>query len=223
MLTAIETWLTTDSPRPLRAGEVHLWRARLEPTAALRDTLSPDEWMRAGRFHFARDRERHVATRGLVRTILAGYLDADPHEIAFTTGPHGKPAILNPATLLRFNVSHSGDLMLLAITHGRELGIDLELMQENLPFETLADHYFEPEEAWELRQLPAAQRAWKFYDVWTCTEARLKAGGAGLARGSHVLDPDRWSLLKLTPAAGFTAALAVEGGDFLLECCSWPS
>jgi 4'-phosphopantetheinyl transferase len=223
MLTAIEHWNTTDTPRPLRAGEVHLWRARLEPTAELRDTLSPEEWIRASRFHFERDRERHVATRGLVRTILAGYLHVDAHEIEFATGAHGKPEIRNPATLLRFNVSHSDNLMMLAVTHGRELGIDLELMQQNLPFETLADHYFDPEEAWELRQLPANQRAWKFYDVWTCTEASLKASGVGLANGPRVLDPDRWSLLKLAPAAGFTATLAVEGGDFQVECCSWPT
>lgn len=223
MLTAIETWQTTDSPRPLRPGEVHLWRARLEPTAALSETLSTEEWIRAGRFHFERDRDRHVATRGLVRTILSGYLDVDAHEIEFNVGPHGKPALLNPASMLRFNVSHSDDLMLLAVTYGREIGIDLEHMQPNLPFETLADHYFDPEEAWELRQLPVEKRAWKFYDVWTCTEARLKAGGTGFAEGGRVLDPDRWSMLKLAPAAGFAAALAVEGVDFQLECCSWPS
>jgi len=223
MLTAIETWQTTNQPQPLRVGEVHLWRARLEPTPALLETLSPGEWMRAGRFHFERDRDRYLATRGLVRTILAGYLLVEPHEIEFGTGLHGKPEIRTPGTLLRFNLSHSDDLMLLAVTHGRELGIDLEQMQEHLPFETLADHYFDPEEAWELRQLPRAQRAWKFYDVWTCTEARLKASGLGLAHGAQPLDEDRWSLLKLAPAAGFTAALAVEGADFHLECCSWPT
>ncbi len=223
MLTAIEHWQTTDHPQPLRVGEVHLWRARLEPTPALLETLSPDEWMRAGRFHFERDRDRYLTARGLVRTILSGYLGVDAHEIEFGTGPYGKPEIQEPGTLLRFNVSHSDNLMLLAVTHGREIGIDLEHMQPHLSFETLADHYFHPEEAWELRQLPREKRAWKFYDVWTCTEARLKASGVGLANGPRVLDPDRWSLLKLTPQAGFAAALAVEGADFHLECCSWPT
>ena len=223
MLTAIETWQTTNSPPPLRPGEVHLWRARLDPTPALLETLSPEEWMRAGRLHFERDRDRFLAARGLVRTILGSYLEVDPHAIEFGVGEHGKPEIRDPATLLRFNVSHSDDLMLLAVTHGRELGIDLEHMKPHLSFETLADHYFDPEEAWELRQLPREERAWKFYDVWTCTEAQLKANGAGLAHGARVLDADRWSLLKLTPAAGFAAALAVEGADFHLECCSWPT
>ena len=111
--------------------------------------------------------------------------------------------------------------MLLAVTHARDLGVDLEFMRHDMPFETLADHYFDPEAAGDLRLLPAAQRAWKFYDVWTCTEARLKAHGVGIADGLHVVEPDRWSLLKLTPAAGYAAALAVEGGDFQLECWSW--
>ncbi len=222
MLTAIETWQTTSEPQPLRVGEVHLWRARLAPTPALLETLSPGEWMRAGRMHFERDRDHFLAARGLVRTILSRYLGVDPHAIEFGTGEYGKPEIREPATLLRFNVSHSDDLMLLAVTHARELGIDLEQMKPHLSFETLADHYFDPEEAWELRQLPRENRAWKFYVVWTCTEARLKASGVGLAHGSRVLDPERWSLLKLTPAAGFAAALAVEGTEFHLECCSWP-
>ena len=222
MIIALENWQSTREPAPLRAGEVHLWRAPLEPTPELSATLSPGEWLRASRFHFERDRERFIATRGLLRTILACYTGIAPADLNFTAGAHGKPELDGPGTSLRFNLSHSDDLMLLAVTHFREVGVDLEFMRANLPFETLADHYFDPEEAWDLRLLPAAQRAWKFYDTWTCTEARLKAGGTGLANGFHVVEPDRWSLLKLTPAAGYTAALAVEGGDFQLECWSWP-
>ena len=111
--------------------------------------------------------------------------------------------------------------MLLAVTHVREIGVDVEFMKDNVPFETLADHYFDPEDAWDLRLLPASQRAWKFYDIWTSTEAQLKANGIGLAEGPHVSDKHRWSLLKLKPAEGYTAALAVEGGDFNLTCWSW--
>lgn len=222
MIVALENWQSARAPAPLRAGEVHLWRAPLTPTPELSATLSPEEWLRASRFHFERDRERFIATRGLLRTILAGYTGTAAAELNFTTGAHGKPELDGLANSLRFNLSHSDDLMLLAATHFREVGVDLEFMRANLPFETLADHYFDPEEAWDLRLLPAAQRAWKFYDTWTCTEARLKAGGTGLAHGFQVVEPDRWSLLKLTPAAGYTAALAVEGGDFQLECWSWP-
>ena len=221
MITALENWQLTRRPAALRAGEVHLWRAALELTSELEETLSPAEGIRAERFHFARDRGRFIAARGLLRSILGEYLDTAPRALRFRTGPHGKPELDDAQSSLRFNLSHSDGLMLLAVTHAREIGVDLEFMRHDMPFETLADHYFDPEDAWDLRLLPAAQRAWKFYDVWTCTEARLKAHGVGIANGFHVVEPDRWSLLKLTPAAGYAAALAVEGGDFQLECWSW--
>ncbi len=221
MIIALENWQPAFAPAPLRAGGVHLWRAPLTPTAELSATLSPADWIRAERFHFAKDRERFIAARGLLRTILAEYLGADPRELHFRTGAHGKPELADCASSLRFNLSHSDDLMLLAVTHARDIGVDLEFMRHDVPFEALADHYFDPSDAWDLRLLPVAQRAWKFYDVWTCTEARLKAHGVGLANGFQVVEPDRWSLLKLTPTAGYAAALAVEGGEFHLECWSW--
>ena len=222
MLIATEQWNTADAATPLRAGEVHLWRAQLTPTTALRETLSPEEWLRAARFHFERDRERFIATRGIVRSVLGSYLGIAPGELRFRTGAHGKPHLDGVCTSLRFNLSHSDDLLLLAVTHAREIGIDVEFMRGDVPFETLADHYFHPEDAWDLRLLPAEKKAWKFYDIWTTTEAQLKAGGTGLADGPRVVEPDRWSLLRLSPAAGYAAALAIEGGDFQLGCWSWP-
>ena len=216
-------WKTATSHPPIGPGEVHVWRAPLAETdvPALGQVLSPDEWIRAERFHFALDRARFISGRGLLRTILGRYLDLSPRDLRFTHGPHGKPELAGVCSSLQFNLSHSDDLMLLAVTHARAVGIDLEMMRDNVPFQTLADYYFEPEDAWDLRLLPPDQRAWKFYDLWTSAEARLKATGIGLARGLKVITPDRWSLLKLTPAAGYTAALAVEGEDFQLECWSW--
>lgn len=207
----------------LGPGEVHVWRARLDETdaAVLGEVLAPGEWIRAQRFHFERDRERFIVGRGLLRTILGRYLERAPQDLRFTQGPHGKPELDGGCSSLRFNLSHSDDLMLLAVTHARAVGIDLELMRENVPFEVLADYYFEPEDAWHLRLLPPAQRAWKFYDLWTSAEARLKADGAGIARGLKILEPDRWSLLKLAPAEGYAATLAIEGGGFQVAYWSW--
>lgn len=222
MIVAVEHWQPGTAAPPLRAGEVHLWRANLVATPELEAVLSPAELVRAARFHFEKHRQRYLAGRGILRHVLAGYLGLEPREVRFVTGPHGKPALDDTSTALHFNLSHSGDLMLLAVTHAREIGVDVEFMKDNVPFETLADHYFTPEDAWDLRLLPADQRAWKFYDVWTCTEARLKASGVGLSLGTRVVEPDRWSLAKLCPAPGYAAALAVEGGDFQLACWSWP-
>jgi 4'-phosphopantetheinyl transferase len=216
-------WKTATDAPPLGPGEVHVWRAQLAgaDTPALSQILSPDERIRAGRFHFAGDRARFISGRGLLRTILGRYLDLPPAELKFTHGPHGKPELTGVCSSLQFNLSHSDDLMLLAVTHARAVGIDLEMMRDNVPFQALADYYFEPEDAWSLRLLPPAQRAWKFYDLWTSAEARLKATGIGLTKGLKVIASDCCSLLKLTPAAGYTAALAVEGEGFRLECWSW--
>jgi len=216
-------WKAAREHPALSAGEVHLWRARLSETDAgeLSDLLSPAEWIRAQRFHFPGDRARFIAGRGLLRTILGRYLDLPPRELRFAHGPHGKPELEGVCSSLTFNLSHSDDLLLLAVTHGRAVGIDLELMRGNVPFQTLADYYFEPEDAWGLRLLPEPQRAGKFYDLWTSAEARLKASGRGLAQGLRLIEPDRWSLLKLTPAEGYAAALAVERGDFQLAYWSW--
>jgi 4'-phosphopantetheinyl transferase len=216
-------WKPAPENPGLRPGEVHVWRVSLQDAnpEELGPLLSPAEWMRARRFHFERDQQRFICGRGLLRRILAQYLETDPHELRFTEGPHGKPELTGTCSALRFNLSHSDDLMLLAVTHTRAIGIDLELMRDNVPVETLADYYFEPEDAWRLRLLPPAQRVWKFYEIWTSAEARLKADGAGISRGLKVIEPDRWSLLKLTPAEGYAAALAVEGEGFQVECWSW--
>lgn len=221
MLVAVENWQAGTNAPTLRAGEVHLWRAELTATPELEGVLSSSELIRAGRFHFEQHRQRYMAGRGILRHVLAGYLGMVPRDVRFATGLYGKPALAGSDTSLHFNLSHSDDLMLLAVTYAREIGVDVEFMKDNVPFETLADRYFTPEDAWDLRLLPVEKRAWKFYDVWTCTEARLKASGVGLNFGPCVVEPDRWSLLKLTPAPGYAAALAVEGGDFQLECWSW--
>lgn len=216
-------WKPAHAHPDIRPGEVHVWRIPLSENnpEQLGTLLSRDEWIRAQRFHFERDRVRYICGRGLLRTILSRYLNADPRDLSFVEGSHGKPELTGINSSLRFNLSHSDDLMLLAVTHARAIGVDLEVIRENVPVETLADYYFEPEEAWGLRLLPPPQRIWRFYELWTSAEARLKADGTGIGAGLKVLQPDRWSLLKLTPADGYTAALAVEGENFKVECWSW--
>ena len=216
-------WKAAHAHPDLHPGDVHVWRVLLSESRPedLSPLLSPAESIRAERFHFERDRARFICGRGLLRTILGRYLDTDPRELRFAEGPHGKPELTGAASSLCFNLSHSDDLMLLAVTHARAIGVDLEVIRENVPVETLADYYFEPADAWHLRLLPPPQRVWRFYELWTSTEAQLKADGAGIAHGLKVLEPDRWSLLKLRPAEGYAAALAVEGDDFQVECWSW--
>ncbi|MEP6809859.1 MAG: 4'-phosphopantetheinyl transferase superfamily protein [Chthoniobacterales bacterium] len=214
-------WRTASAQHSLGEGTVHLWRAPLDPVPTLEHALSDTEWTRARRFHFHADRERFVASRALLRNILAGYVGIEAGALRFALGAHGKPRLDGEAGGLRFNLSHSYDLMLLAVTRERELGVDLEQMRSDVPFEMLADKFFQPEDARQLRRLPAGERSGKFYEIWTCTEARLKAHGIGLNDGLRVKEIDRWSIAQMTPAPGYAAALAVEGGAFRLELWSW--
>ena len=217
-------FLPAPSSARLGPGEVQLWCARLNPPGPReRALLSTEEWIRAERFHFVRDTDRFVAGRALLRNLLARELEIDPRQLRLRAGKHGKPELDHPETLLRFNLSHSGDLMLVALSHAREIGVDLEAMRDDVPFEMLSDHYFEPEDAWSIRTLRAREKAAKFYEVWTRTEARLKASGAGFSRGFHVPSPERWSLVSLMPADGYAAAVAVEGHDYKLHCWAWPN
>ncbi len=207
-------------PPVLKAGAVHLWSAHLhDAPAAAHELLSAAEWARACRFHFDSDRARYIAARALLRTILAPYADCGPCELGIAYGPQGKPRLED--SMLRFNLSHSGNLLLLAVTFGREIGVDVEEMRDNVQFQILSDHYFDPADAWELRLLDPGRRAERFYEIWTRTEAQLKAAGSGLAHGMMIPNPERWKVLSFTPAEGYAGALAVEGGEFCLESMVW--
>jgi 4'-phosphopantetheinyl transferase len=210
--------IAPERPR-LRLNDVHIWRAFLDkPSPAALETLSATEIIRANRFHFERDRERFIAARELLRAVLSAYLDAQPRELQFVTGPHGKPAIADQP--LRFNLSHCEEVMLVAVTCSREVGVDVERMREAVPFEMLAEHYFAPEDAWHMRVLPGQERMRKFYTLWTSAEAQLKALGTGLAGARTSGRDNRLMLRTFSPADGYAAALAVEGGNSELACFS---
>src|SRR5687767_4989646 len=102
---------------PIKPGQVHLWRCEIGfARPEHRDSLSPDEWIRAEQFHFPHDSERFVASRAQLRQILASYTHVLPREVTFRVDEHGKPELDSSDSMLRFNLSHSGDLLLLAVT-----------------------------------------------------------------------------------------------------------
>jgi len=117
-----------ESSLPLPEDEVHLWRVDLEAVGGdefrWQQVLSSEELTRAGRFHLSRDRQRFVASRAWLRTILAGYLKMAPSSLSFSYSKKEKPALGPPfaSSNITFNVSHSGRIALLAFTRGREIG-----------------------------------------------------------------------------------------------------
>jgi 4'-phosphopantetheinyl transferase len=223
--------------------EVHVWRAGLDLDPAdherLRAFLSADESARADRFLRPEHRRRFANGRGLVRQVLAGYLETEPGRIRFVYGPQGKPGL--PATALRFNLSHSGGRALLAVTRGRELGVDIERIRPEIDCLGIARRVFSEAEQRALRAVPEPLRRRAFFAAWTRKEAYVKARGGGLSiplrdfdvslapgeppallRAPDPGEIDRLQLEGLDVEDGFMAALVVEGRGLRLRSITLP-
>ncbi len=245
MISVASLWHLPPDTLKLGDDEVHVWRAALDLKPAhlekLQQTLTPSERERAKRFFFQIGRERFVAARGLLRTILAYYLDMEPDQLRFSYNPYGKPDLAPEfdGHGLRFNMSHSHEVTLIAITRGREIGLDIELIRPDLAYEQIARRFFSPGEVATLLALPPNLRQEAFFVCWTRKEAYIKARGEGL---SYPLDQfevslvpgepaallmtqgfpreaSRWSIYDLDPGPGYAAALAIEGHG--LACNQW--
>jgi 4'-phosphopantetheinyl transferase len=151
------------------------------------------------------DRE---ASHTALRCVLARYLDEDPAAIEFRVGEHGKPALADPATALRFNLSHSGDLALIAVAEGREVGVDVERIRPRRNLLRLAERALDPAAAAAVRAAPPEDRLTAFHTAWTRHEAIAKCHGVGL-RGPLPATPVVASSFDAGP--DFAAALAVAG------------
>ena len=228
-------------------GKVRVWTANLDLGAeainALARLLSDDERQRAARFRFRRDSIRFVASRAILRTILAECLGVEPCLVDFTYGPHGKPELAAPfeRSGLRFNVSHSASVGLYAVTAQRRVGVDIECLRPLRDLEGIARRVFSARERQVLSQLPSAERLQGFFNCWTRKEAYIKAIGEGLSRpldrftvtlaprtvcSLEYVDGDlaearRWTLEALALDPMYTAAIVIEGRPSQLACVRW--
>jgi 4'-phosphopantetheinyl transferase len=231
----------------LKEKEVQVFRASLQTPPGKREVfqtvLSQDELSRAARFHFPKDRDHFVTARGLLRTLIGRYTGSDPRALRFHYGPHGKPFLdAGPGTEpLRFNISHSHGLCLLAFSLGKEVGIDVESVRPSQPEDQdIIARFFAPAEAASLGALPPDLRQKEFFTFWSRKEAYLKARGCGAAMELRSFDisgrPDDrtgiigikgdeesslWSLRDLDAGPGYAAALAAEGHDWQLTYRDW--
>jgi 4'-phosphopantetheinyl transferase len=223
MILLQPSWSKAPVASPLLDGEVHLWRAPLTNLALIpqcEDVLSHAEMLRAQSFIFDQDRHEYVISHGAVRMVLSRYSGIAPQELQFEAGENGKPRLVQRFADLRYNLSHTEGLALIAVTRGREVGVDVERVQEELSFEDIAEHYFEPRELWDLRTAPAADRVTRFFEVWTRKEARLKATGQGLA-GVEQSATGELDVRSVRPADGYAGAIACAGSDWRLACWEW--
>lgn len=228
------------TPGPMIIPDAHradLWYFDLESKtdiAPLADCLNPEEQARAARFLREEHGRRFAAFRGLLRQILAKYLDIAPQNIPIKASEHGKPYLATAAPVaLRFSVSHSENRALYAFGGAPSIGIDCECISRRHAFDLdgLSERVMNEEERACLRSSAiasdAATREKVFLQLWTVKEATLKALGTGLDRGLDTVaalpaltNPDgdtwhptqahrlrRWSF---TVEDACVAALAVE-------------
>lgn len=223
-------------PIGLGPDELHVRSLRFADAAALEDRferqLDDDERERSRRFATDELRRRWAIGRGAVREILAGYLGVAardvqivPQPCAACGRPHGKPALAPPAGGLHFNVSHTGELLLVAVAQGREVGIDAEPHGRARPLASTARSWLADPETRALERLPPEEREQALLRLWTLKEAYLKAVGVGLNADPRevVVDfdrrelqaapaephPERWLLLPVDTPDDTVASLAV--------------
>jgi len=173
----------------LTEGTVHLWMVDLSGNTSedlLRhyfQYLSPDENARCGRFLLMNDRVRYLVTRTLVRIALSRYASISPKSWIFSADTFGKPYIANPdasASSLRFNVSHTDNLIALGVTSEIAVGVDVENRRTRRAPIEVSERYFAVNELQDLNALPLEHQQDRFFDYWTLKEAYLKARGLGL-------------------------------------------
>ena len=172
----LEVWRT-----PLPAAEDEL--------ETMRAWLSHGERAHADRISTPRLRKDAVASRGILRLVLGRYLQVSPADVVLVQSSTGKPA-LSPAhgSTLRFNVSHSGDVLILAMANGREVGVDVEEIRPLDDLDALARRFLSPRQYQEVSRLPREERVPAVYELWVAKEAWLKAHGFGLSVDPRDLD-----------------------------------
>jgi 4'-phosphopantetheinyl transferase len=191
--------------------------------------LSADERAVAAGFTSAERRRSYVASRGLLRAILGHLAGVAPNELVFRYGHRGKPELAGPPSDLHFNMSHAHDVMLLAVTRGRRVGVDIEHIDEPGDVRRIAARFLSPADRDAIERLPADRQRAAFLRCWTRKEAYMKARGDGISRplddfdvtlatdASHLNvhgaadEAQHWELADLPAPRGFMAAIAVEG------------
>lgn len=226
---SVRNWQTVATRPHLGAEEIHLWQFSLQTSQAqidsLRSLLSPEEISRANRLIRPEDGLRFIVGRAQLRQLLGSYLATTAQSVELSSLPHGKPVLAEPR--LSFNLSHSGDLALLAIARCAPLGVDLERLRPELDWLPLARRYFSASEQQALQALAPNQQRNGFFTIWTRKEAWLKAIGRGfhlpfdtfdvsvppapaalIRHQGHPAAPLDWHLEDIPIAANYRATLA---------------
>jgi len=232
------TEMTTGSSR-LEAAEVRVWHAGIDllaqhPAIEARAfaRLGAADLARYGRFRHDIDRRMFLLGRAMARVLVGRALGRPPLAWTWREGPRGRPEVGDPGSAVRFNVAHSAGLVVCALVHGREVGVDAEHLDRRPPESAVVERYCSPDEIADIR---AWGDAWcdRFLVYWTLKEAYLKARGLGIAvplaeisftvrsetdaaiafRGSLAGTDDRWAFTLARPTPRHLVAVAASTSD----------
>lgn len=226
----------------IEESEIHLWhleQADFELPSLQSECLAwltETELKRFQRYQFDKHRKQLLLGRVLMRVALSSYDGSiAPAAWEFTQNQYGKPAIseAQSSAALYFNLSHSAERIVLAVSRFPNIGIDIECARKPRRIEAIAQRYFSGQEAAEMLSLPEDQQQSRFYDLWTLKEAYIKACGMGLAiplqhfsygfPGDDGLtvefdvqrndDEGAWRLWQLSAGSDFKLAVAAKAGE----------
>jgi 4'-phosphopantetheinyl transferase len=225
----------------LAPGRIDLWITTPEEIddPALLETylswLDEEERHRQRRFLFEHLRHHFLVSHGLVRWVLSQYADVAPQDWRFTRNAYGRPDIDGPMAL-RFNLSHTRNMAVCAVTCGDEVGVDVEYTRRRSDLRNIAQHFFAPSECSALADLDDSALRRRFFDLWTLKEAYIKARGMGLhlpldgfafdleqhisIRFASTIedDPERWQFALLSFDEDHQLAIALDApADLILE------
>jgi len=216
-----------------QCGVAHLWYAWLnQPQRRVHRlwlTLSPDECAQAMQFATRQAVERYIVGRGLLKVILARYLQIRPAQVSIVATVGGKPQLLGAAQHISFNMAHSRSLVVYAVACGYEIGVDVEhrAVVEQTERDVMYDGFLCDQEAVLLRRLHPSRHSEWFLRFWTRKEAYAKGTGRGISpafarmdtsRARHVrlltqdgplANAEPWTLLGFAPTPRYIATVAI--------------
>ncbi len=185
-MTVPVRWQPVAAPPALAAGDLHLWRIRTGDGGAALDAclalLGERQRARALRMTHPGARDRYVRSQAGLRQILGLYLGFGPASIVYGYGPAGKPGLAGECNWLEFNLTTTGDLALVGLSRGMELGVDCEWIRPRRDIESVARKMLDPRQVETLIATPEPERLAAFYRAWTALEADAKRDGRGLFR-----------------------------------------
>lgn len=214
-------WEAAPAEPALAEQEVHVWRAQLDQLSdTLPNALTGEEHRRAARIIGRRQRWRWSRSRGLLRAVLALYVEQEPHELRLAADARGKPQLLSDLddgqhsapSSLQFSLSHSEDVVLLALSRPQAVGVDVEIERRELDYLALARRAFGEIETARLNDMEMRERRLEFLRMWSRREAKLKLQGPA---GTSARPP--W-IINLNVGTSAGAALALSQAPLRLSC-----